>query len=233
MRLTWLDEPTAKIAGNVAKPFQLNAERVVAAHDAARETCGRALGARSRGARPRRTRFRVPLEAAGHRGRGICLGCHIASEARRGQWRERIKCGPFAGRLRWRPLGSRGVASNPGRSMSGSVIGIPMTRERKATVTSQGGKRGTATRWSSLTWQNVDRWAGSRSVSRGRAYQRQGRVRDLVLAEDGRLLGTVMGGDRYVTSVWLAPSEGRARELELSRGAAKAARDERLKPRQF
>ena len=117
--------------------------------------------------------------------------------------------------------------------MSGSVIGIPMTRERKATVTSQGGKRGTATRWSSLTWQNVDRWAGSRSVSRGRAYQRQGRVRDLVLAEDGRLLGTVMGGDRYVTSVWLAPSEGRARELELSRGAAKAARDERLKPRQF
>ena len=63
VRLTWLDEPTAKIAGNVAKPFQLNAERVVAAHDAARETCG---ARRLQSRRPTtRTRFRVPLEAAG------------------------------------------------------------------------------------------------------------------------------------------------------------------------
>ncbi len=67
-------------------------------------------------------------------------------------------------------------------------------------------------RWSSLSWEEVDRWAGSRSVSRGRAYHRRGRVRDLMLAEDGRLLATVLGGNRYVTSVGLAPGdEGRRR----------------------
>lgn len=65
------------------------------------------------------------------------------------------------------------------------------------------GNTGTATkRWASLTWEDLDRWAGGRSVSRGRTYQRGGRVKDLAVSDDGRLLATVVGGDRYVASVW-------------------------------
>ena len=45
--------------------------------------------------------------------------------------------------------------------------------------------------WTSLSWDDLDRWAGGRSVSRGRSYQRQGRVHDLAISEDGRLLATV------------------------------------------
>jgi uncharacterized Zn finger protein len=60
-----------------------------------------------------------------------------------------------------------------------------------------------ASGWVSLTWEELNDWAGSRSVSRGRAYQREGRVKKLAISEDGRLLATVEGGDRYVVSVWL------------------------------
>jgi len=61
--------------------------------------------------------------------------------------------------------------------------------------------------WVSLTWDDLDQWAGSRSVSRGQAYQREGRVKDLAISGDGRLLATVIGGDRYVVSVW-RPAKG-------------------------
>jgi len=47
--------------------------------------------------------------------------------------------------------------------------------------------------WASLTWDQLEDWAGGRSVSRGQAYQRQGRVKDLAIAADGRLLATVLG----------------------------------------
>ncbi|HTF61131.1 MAG TPA: hypothetical protein VK638_00320, partial [Edaphobacter sp.] len=57
-------------------------------------------------------------------------------------------------------------------------------------------------KWESLTWDDVANWAGSRSVSRGRAYQRGGRVRDLGISTEGRLLATVTGGQRYTTGVW-------------------------------
>lgn len=57
--------------------------------------------------------------------------------------------------------------------------------------------------WASLTWDDLDRWAGVRSVQRGRTYQRQDRVKDLAISDDGWLLATVCGGDRYVVSVWL------------------------------
>jgi hypothetical protein len=64
--------------------------------------------------------------------------------------------------------------------------------------------------WASLTWDDLDRWAGGRSVQRGRAYQRQGRVKNLAISDDGRLLATVQGGERYVVSVWLnAGKKGR------------------------
>ncbi|MEX2093535.1 MAG: hypothetical protein WD971_12700 [Pirellulales bacterium] len=60
----------------------------------------------------------------------------------------------------------------------------------------------------------MDHWAGSRSVSRGQAYQRQGRVKELALAEDGRLLATVVGSERYVTSAWLVPGQGKSKQVE-------------------
>jgi uncharacterized Zn finger protein len=57
--------------------------------------------------------------------------------------------------------------------------------------------------WTALTWDILERWAGGRSVTRGRAYERQGRVKDLTISDDGRLLATVQGNERYVVSVWL------------------------------
>lgn len=57
--------------------------------------------------------------------------------------------------------------------------------------------------WASLRWDDLDAWAGGRSVSRGRDYQRQGRVSNLAVSPDGKLLATVTGGKRYVVSAWL------------------------------
>ena len=57
-------------------------------------------------------------------------------------------------------------------------------------------------KWESLTWDDVTNWSGSRSVTRGRAYQRSGRVRDLGISTEGKLLATVAGGRRYTTGVW-------------------------------
>jgi uncharacterized Zn finger protein len=68
-------------------------------------------------------------------------------------------------------------------------------------------------RWKSLTWEDVERWAGSLSLTRGEAYQRQQCVDGLVIAEDGRLLATVTGTRRYVTSVWLESSHRAGREI--------------------
>jgi uncharacterized Zn finger protein len=59
--------------------------------------------------------------------------------------------------------------------------------------------------WTALTWNDLDRWAGSRSVARGRRYQRGDRVKDLKISSDGALLATVVGGARYVTTVALNP----------------------------
>ncbi len=68
--------------------------------------------------------------------------------------------------------------------------------------------------WAALTWDDLDRWAGSRSVSRGRSYQNQGRVKDLAISADGRLLATVQGGDRYAVSVWLNAGKRRHDKIE-------------------
>ncbi len=65
-------------------------------------------------------------------------------------------------------------------------------------------------RWTSLTWDDLEQWAGSRSVSRGESYQGQGRVQDLVVGQDGRLLATVIGGERYTTMVWLEGAKQRS-----------------------
>jgi uncharacterized Zn finger protein len=60
--------------------------------------------------------------------------------------------------------------------------------------------------WTSLSWDDLAEWAGSRSVDRGRTYQKQGRIHDLAISEDGWLLATVTGGARYAVTVWCEPS---------------------------
>jgi uncharacterized Zn finger protein len=55
--------------------------------------------------------------------------------------------------------------------------------------------------WAVLSWDDLAEWAGSRSIDRGRTYQKQGRVHDLAISEDGCLLATVTGGARYAVTV--------------------------------
>jgi uncharacterized Zn finger protein len=89
-----------------------------------------------------------------------------------------------------------------------------MGRQRRKTRGPKTVKGSAATPWTALTWSDLDDWAGSRSVSRGQQYQRQGRVRDLVIAPDGRLLATVSGSRKYAAAVSLAKTSGNARQLE-------------------
>ena len=72
-------------------------------------------------------------------------------------------------------------------------------REKKQEISRKEG-------WTALSWDDLTEWAGSRSVERGRAYQGHGRVHDLVISEDGWLLATVTGGERYAVAVWCEPS---------------------------
>lgn len=67
-------------------------------------------------------------------------------------------------------------------------------------------KQSSLTAWEKLTWDDLNDWAGTRSVERGRSYQRQGRVRELALTAQGILLGWVQGGERYATRVELDSS---------------------------
>jgi uncharacterized Zn finger protein len=62
-----------------------------------------------------------------------------------------------------------------------------------------------------LTWDDLERWAGGRSVTRGRSYQRGGRVKDLRISKAGELLATVVGGDRYTTRVALMSGDRRTK----------------------
>ena len=59
-----------------------------------------------------------------------------------------------------------------------------------------------------LTWDDLNEWAGSRVVTRGKGYRRA--VEDLRLTADGRLLAWVRGGDRYVTVVSMDKAGGLA-----------------------
>src|SRR5579885_613160 len=68
-----------------------------------------------------------------------------------------------------------------------------------------------ADRWRELTWDDLEGWAGSRSVQRGRSYQRSGHVRQLAQTEDGSLLAWVQGTERYAARVNL-PESGKDME---------------------
>jgi len=67
--------------------------------------------------------------------------------------------------------------------------------------------------WATLSWDDLTEWAGSRSVSRGRAYQAQGRVDDLAISEDGWLLASVTGGEVYSVTVWCDQEQKKGKAL--------------------
>ena len=52
-----------------------------------------------------------------------------------------------------------------------------------------------------LTRNDLEAWAGGKIVSRGQNYQRQGRVADLAVTDDGSLIAWVDGAERYATRV--------------------------------
>ena len=56
-------------------------------------------------------------------------------------------------------------------------------------------------RFANLTWNDLEEWAGSKIVSRGKKYQHQGRVRDLATSQDHELIAWVDGTERYATKV--------------------------------
>jgi uncharacterized Zn finger protein len=56
-------------------------------------------------------------------------------------------------------------------------------------------------RFADLIWKDIETWAGRTIVSRGRNYQRQGRVADLAVTDGGGLIAWVKGSERYATKV--------------------------------
>ncbi len=58
-----------------------------------------------------------------------------------------------------------------------------------------------ASRFQDLTWEDVEDWAGSTIVSRGRSYQRSRAVKQLALSPSGAILAWVDGSERYSTCV--------------------------------
>lgn len=52
-----------------------------------------------------------------------------------------------------------------------------------------------------LTWEDLEDWAGTTIVSRGRTYQRNNSVSDLGITPEGTLIAYVLGSVRYVTQV--------------------------------
>jgi uncharacterized Zn finger protein len=52
-----------------------------------------------------------------------------------------------------------------------------------------------------LTWDDIEKWAGSEVVSRGRSYQRNHQVQNLARTPSGGLVAWVQGTQRYATLV--------------------------------
>ena len=71
--------------------------------------------------------------------------------------------------------------------------------------------------WEKLTWDHLSGWTDSRSLDRGRSYQRRGAVRNLNLLPDGGLLADVSGTHRYATHISV---KGRGRDLSKRLEAA-------------
>jgi uncharacterized Zn finger protein len=69
-------------------------------------------------------------------------------------------------------------------------------------------KREQAGSFADLTWDDLEQWVGSRILSRGERYQRQGRVSELAVTSDGGLIAWVSGTQQYATKV-VMDEEGR------------------------
>lgn len=63
------------------------------------------------------------------------------------------------------------------------------------------GKKTQLNKFAGLAWNDLQEWAGNRIVSRGKNYQRQGRVCDLAVTEDHGLIAWVDGTEKYATKV--------------------------------
>src|SRR2546430_9470215 len=61
-----------------------------------------------------------------------------------------------------------------------------------------------ATPFATQTWDDIEAWAGSRIVSRGKSYQRSNRVRELARTVSGGVIAWVQGTSRYATRVEIA-----------------------------
>ncbi len=55
--------------------------------------------------------------------------------------------------------------------------------------------------YADFTWEDLEHWAGTTIVSRGRTYQRNNSVSDLGITPEGTLIAYVLGSTRYVTQV--------------------------------
>jgi uncharacterized Zn finger protein len=62
-------------------------------------------------------------------------------------------------------------------------------------------KKKQADRFSHLSWDDMEAWAGKKIVSRGKNYQLQGHVSELAVIADGSLIAWVEGTRRYATRV--------------------------------
>lgn len=63
------------------------------------------------------------------------------------------------------------------------------------------GKRSKIALFKELTWNDIQEWAGTTIVSRGRRYQRNRCVRELACTPSGGVVAWVQGTQRYVTGV--------------------------------
>ena len=61
--------------------------------------------------------------------------------------------------------------------------------------------------FAALTWQDLECWVGSKTLSRGKAYQKSSAVQGLVLAGKTRLIAWVQGTKRYATEVEIIGGE--------------------------
>ena len=55
--------------------------------------------------------------------------------------------------------------------------------------------------FATLTWDDVEAWAGASIVSRGKSYQRSRRVQQLARTTSGGIIAWVQGTSRYATQV--------------------------------
>ena len=79
-----------------------------------------------------------------------------------------------------------------------------MARQKKKTTK----KQKPSDPFSKLTWEDLEEWAGSVIVGRGRPYQRNGAVENLGRTEGGTLAAWVRGTRRYATRVRLTERNG-------------------------